>query len=60
MPTPLAGGDTSSYGFGLTIDRYRGARIVGHGGADAARPAAAFGVARPGDDRVADEDESIC
>jgi CubicO group peptidase (beta-lactamase class C family) len=35
MPTPLTGGDTSNYGFGLTIDRYRGARIVGHGGADA-------------------------
>jgi hypothetical protein len=34
-PTPLTGGDTSNYGFGLAIDRYRGARVVGHGGADA-------------------------
>ena len=34
-PTRLTTGDTSNYGFGLTIDRYRGARIVGHGGADA-------------------------
>src|SRR5690349_21458026 len=34
-PTPLTGGDTSNYGFGLSIDRYRGARVVGHGGADA-------------------------
>jgi CubicO group peptidase (beta-lactamase class C family) len=33
--TPLTTGDTSNYGFGLTIDRYRGARIIGHGGADA-------------------------
>ena len=31
MPTPLTGGDTSNYGFGLTIDRYRGARVVGAG-----------------------------
>lgn len=34
-PTPLTGGDTSNYGFGLAIDRYRGTRVVGHGGADA-------------------------
>jgi hypothetical protein len=34
-PTPLTGGDTSNYGFGLSVDRYRGARVVGHGGADA-------------------------
>jgi CubicO group peptidase (beta-lactamase class C family) len=35
QPTPLTGGDTSSYGFGLALDPYRGARAVGHGGADA-------------------------
>lgn len=35
MPTPLTGGDTSNYGLGLAVDRYRGTRIVGHGGADA-------------------------
>ncbi len=34
-PTPLTGGDTSNYGFGLAISKYRGARVVGHGGADA-------------------------
>ena len=33
--TPLTTGDTSNYGFGLTMDRYRGTRVVGHGGADA-------------------------
>jgi CubicO group peptidase (beta-lactamase class C family) len=33
--TPLTGGDTSSYGFGLVVDRYRGARAIGHNGADA-------------------------
>ena len=34
-PTPLANGDTSSYGFGLATGRYRGARVVEHNGADA-------------------------
>ena len=34
-PTPLTNGDTSNYGFGLVTDRYRGIRVVGHGGADA-------------------------
>jgi len=33
--TPLTGGDTSNYGFGLAVDRYRGALSIGHGGADA-------------------------
>ncbi len=33
--TPLTGGDTSSYGFCLATDQYRGARVVNHGGADA-------------------------
>jgi CubicO group peptidase (beta-lactamase class C family) len=33
--TPLTGGDTSSYGFGLVIGQYRGARVVDHNGADA-------------------------
>ena len=33
--TPLTTGDTSNYGFGLVTDRYRGVRVVGHGGADA-------------------------
>ena len=33
--TPLTTGDTSNYGFGLVADRYRGVRVVGHGGADA-------------------------
>ncbi|MDB4873764.1 MAG: aminopeptidase [Gemmatimonadetes bacterium] len=35
MPTPLTTGDTSNYGFGLTMSRYRGARVVEHNGADA-------------------------
>jgi hypothetical protein len=34
-PTLLTTGDTSHYGFGLALARYRGARIVEHGGADA-------------------------
>jgi CubicO group peptidase (beta-lactamase class C family) len=34
-PTLLTSGDTSNYGFGLAVDRFRGARVVGHGGADA-------------------------
>jgi len=34
-PTMLTGGDTSTYGFGLVAERYRGARVVGHNGADA-------------------------
>src|SRR5678816_4405747 len=34
-PTPLTGGDTSNYGFGLVADRYRGARAVNHSGGDA-------------------------
>jgi hypothetical protein len=34
-PTLLTTGDTSSYGFGLAMSSYRGARIVEHGGADA-------------------------
>jgi hypothetical protein len=34
-PTVLTSGDTSSYGFGLVVDRYRGVRVVGHNGADA-------------------------
>jgi hypothetical protein len=34
-PTPLTNGDTSSYGFGLVVARYRGARVVEHNGADA-------------------------
>jgi CubicO group peptidase (beta-lactamase class C family) len=33
--TPLTNGDTSSYGFGLSMSRYRGARVVDHNGADA-------------------------
>lgn len=33
--TPLTGGDTSSYGFGLALGSYRGARVVEHNGADA-------------------------
>jgi len=33
--TPLTTGDTSNYGFGLVADRYRGVRVIGHGGADA-------------------------
>ena len=31
----LARGDTTAYGLGLSTERYRGARLVGHGGADA-------------------------
>ncbi len=31
----LANGDTTGYGFGLAIGRYRGARVVEHNGADA-------------------------
>jgi hypothetical protein len=34
-PTLLTSRDTSTYGFGLAVGRYRGARTVGHGGADA-------------------------
>jgi CubicO group peptidase (beta-lactamase class C family) len=34
-PTLLTNGDTSFYGLGLTLGRYRGARTFGHGGADA-------------------------
>lgn len=34
-PTPLTTGDTSSYGFGLVMGSYRGARYVEHNGADA-------------------------
>ncbi|MEO5814040.1 MAG: serine hydrolase domain-containing protein [Gemmatimonadaceae bacterium] len=34
-PTLLANGDTSSYGFGITTGKYRGARVVEHNGADA-------------------------
>ncbi len=34
-PTPLTNGDTSSYGFGLVMGRYRGARVIEHNGADA-------------------------
>jgi CubicO group peptidase (beta-lactamase class C family) len=34
-PTRLTSGDTSFYGFGLVIGRYRGARVVEHNGADA-------------------------
>ena len=34
-PTPLTSGDTSTYGFGLVADRYRGARVVNHSGGDA-------------------------
>lgn len=31
----LANGDTATYGLGLAVARYRGAREIGHGGADA-------------------------
>jgi CubicO group peptidase (beta-lactamase class C family) len=31
----LTGGDTTGYGFGISTERYRGARLIGHGGADA-------------------------
>jgi CubicO group peptidase (beta-lactamase class C family) len=34
-PSVLLSGDTTGYGLGLSISRYRGARAVGHGGADA-------------------------
>ena len=34
-PTLLTTGDTSFYGFGLAIGKYRGARVIEHGGADA-------------------------
>jgi hypothetical protein len=34
-PGHLTSGDTIGYGFGLSASRYRGARVVGHGGADA-------------------------
>ncbi len=34
-PARLTNGDTTTYGFGLGINQYRGARAVGHGGADA-------------------------
>jgi CubicO group peptidase (beta-lactamase class C family) len=34
-PTRLTNGDTIGYGLGLGIGRYRAARVVGHGGADA-------------------------
>jgi len=33
--TPLTGGDTSSYGFGLVVGKYRGAKVIEHNGADA-------------------------
>jgi CubicO group peptidase (beta-lactamase class C family) len=33
--TPLTTGDTSSYGFGLVMGSYRGARVIEHNGADA-------------------------
>src|ERR1043165_3869799 len=33
--TPLTTGDTSSYGFGIALGRYRGARVIDHNGADA-------------------------
>ncbi|MDB4869185.1 MAG: aminopeptidase [Gemmatimonadales bacterium] len=34
-PARLTNGDPTGYGFGLAINQYRGARFVGHGGADA-------------------------
>jgi hypothetical protein len=34
-PTVLTNGDTSSYGLGLVMGTYRGARVVEHNGADA-------------------------
>jgi CubicO group peptidase (beta-lactamase class C family) len=34
-PTPLTTGDTSYYGFGLTLATYRGLDVVEHNGADA-------------------------
>lgn len=33
-PTTLTGGETSPYGFGLQVGRYRGLRTIGHGGGD--------------------------
>src|SRR5205814_9474826 len=30
----LADGTPTGYGFGLTLERYRGLRVIGHGGAD--------------------------
>jgi CubicO group peptidase (beta-lactamase class C family) len=35
MPARLTSGDTTGYGLGLAMSRHRGARVVGHGGADA-------------------------
>jgi CubicO group peptidase (beta-lactamase class C family) len=34
-PARLTNGDTTTYGFGLVISRYRGAKVVEHNGADA-------------------------
>ena len=34
-PARLTSGDTTGYGLGLSVGEYRGARLVGHGGADA-------------------------
>jgi CubicO group peptidase (beta-lactamase class C family) len=34
-PARLTNGDTTTYGFGLVVARYRGARVVEHNGADA-------------------------
>ena len=34
-PARLTNGDSTGYGLGLGIGRYRGTRVVGHGGADA-------------------------
>jgi CubicO group peptidase (beta-lactamase class C family) len=34
-PARLTNGDTTGYGLGLAIGGYRGARVIGHGGADA-------------------------
>lgn len=34
-PARLTNGDSTDYGLGLSAGRYRGARVVGHGGADA-------------------------
>lgn len=35
QPVTLTGGRTLNYGYGLALGTYRGARTVGHGGADA-------------------------
>ena len=35
QPVTLTGGRTLNYGYGLALGSYRGARTVGHGGADA-------------------------